>query len=148
MSEVSIDPAALAAEADAIVGEHAPEVTPVSAPGVDASPAVPTDAEVLQGYQLITDALVDRGADAIAPAWQITSEEKAAFSGACAKALLLWFPDQIIPPKYMALLVVAGVGFEIVGKRRDPKTGELKPRHYAKPAAPAAAPAPATPATT
>jgi hypothetical protein len=56
---------------------------------------------------------------------------------------VLWFPDQIIPPKYMALLVIAGVSMEIVQKRRDPATGELRPRHHAKPKPVAETPAPA-----
>lgn len=141
VSDVQVDPQALELEADAIAAAHAPELPPEGAP-VD-SQAVDTGntpEQVLQGYQLVCTALVDRGADALAPAWDLTREEKGSFADACARALLLWFPDQIIPPKYMALLVVAGVGLEIVGKRRDPKTGALKPRFHAAKPAPVAAP--------
>ena len=67
-----------------------------------------------------------------APNWAVQPEEASEFSDAMAEALLLWFPDQIIPPKYLAAFNVAWVGLKIIATRRDPETGALKPLH-AKP---------------
>jgi hypothetical protein len=95
----------------------------LAAPGV----AGPTEAEVLAGYEMVCTELIDQGCTAVVPAWQVTPHEVGRLSTACSKALLLWFPDMIIPPKYMALLVIAGVGFEIANARRDPNPGRLRP---------------------
>lgn len=134
VSEVEIDPKSLELEADAVALEHpAPPVVDASveAPGDPVGQASPE--QVLQGYKLLTSAVTDRVADTFMPAWQLTPGERGSFADACANALLLWFPDQILPPKYMALLVVAGVGLEIAQKRRDPRTGDFLPMQHAKP---------------
>lgn len=146
MSEVEIDPQSLELEADAVALEHpAPPVVDASTPGAQPVEQAFSPEQTLQGYKLLTSAITDRVADTFMPRWQISPSERGSFADACANALLLWFPDQILPPKYMALLVVAGVGLEIAQKRRDPRTGEFMPMQHAKPEKrpiePAAAPA-------
>jgi hypothetical protein len=145
MSEVSIEESSLLAEAELIAQEHAP---PLASGGEELlAPVGPTPEQMREGYKTLSFAIVDRTAGVLCPAWNVTAEEKGSLAGAIADALLLWFPDQLIPPKYMALLVVAGVSLEIVDKRRDPITGELKPRvHAPKKPTVAAAPPPAAPA--
>lgn len=137
MSEVRIDEVALASEADAIAQEFA-QSQPAAQPGEvapgEAGQTGPSEADVLAGYRMISFAIVDRGFEIGAPAWAVTNEEKTRLADAMAQALVLWFPDQPIPPKYLALLVLAGVGLEIVAARKDPLTGQLKPRTHAKPA--------------
>lgn len=98
----------------------------VAAPGV----AGPSEAEVLAGYEMVCTQLIDSGCNAIIPAWQVTPPEVSKLSTACSKALMLWFPDMIIPPKYMALLVIAGVGFDIAQARKDPNTGRYRPARF------------------
>jgi len=129
MSEVRIDETALAAEADAIAAD-APQDMSIPQPELAAGP---NPAELEQGYKMIAFAVMDRTAAIAAPNWNITPQEKDKVSTAVAQALVLWFPDQPIPPKYLALLIVAGCVFEVVEARRDPQTGKLKPRHV-KPA--------------
>lgn len=116
---------ALAAVASAPIAET---VTDQVGDGI-APPAAagPSEAEVLAGYEMVCTELISSGADALLPAWRITPPEVSKLSTACSKALMLWFPDMIIPPKYMALLVVAGVGFEIAQARKDPSTGRYHP---------------------
>ena len=88
-----------------------------------ADPAGPSPEEVLTGYTMICTELIDSGCNALIPAWQVTAPEVSKLSTACAKALMLWFPDMIIPPKYLALLTIAGVGFEIAQARKEPSGG-------------------------
>lgn len=147
VNTVEIDPAALAAEAAAAVPPVGAEPSGSDATFAEGSVAPAggaTEEEILAGYVLVCDVVVGQGCDALVPNWNVTPAERGKLSGAIAKALLLWFPDQIIPPKYMALLAIAGVTFEIVNARRDPVTGKLKPARVlpaqtAKPAATAAA---------
>lgn len=141
-------PAALETEASAALAEApvdiavpSPEATGAIA-GADPRGSGPTEEEVLAGYTLICGELVDVGANALVPAWRITPVESGKMAGAVARALMLWFPDMIIPPKYLALLTIAGVAFEIAQARRDPKTGGYLPTKIANVAA-ATAPAPA-----
>lgn len=94
-----------------------------TAPGVTG----PSEAEVLAGYEMVCTELIDQGCTAVVPAWKVTPHEVGRLSTACSKALMLWFPDMIIPPKYMAILVIAGVGFDIAKARRDPSTGRYPP---------------------
>jgi hypothetical protein len=123
-------PTALEAEAIAAIN-GAPIDAELTAPATGAPG--PTEDEILAGYQLVTTQLVEAGAASILPAWQVTSAESSKMGGAMARALLLWFPDQIIPPKYMALLAIAGVGFEIAQARRDPETGRYRPARLPPP---------------
>ncbi len=150
MSQVGVDEPALVAAAERIAAEHAPANDPLAnAEQLPDEPLVPSPEQQLAGYRTLSLAVIARGADALVPAWNVTDQEKTSLADACAQALLLWFPDQLIPPKYMALLVVAGVTLEIVDARRDPKTGALRPRVYEPPKQPAAvvAPAPAAAAS-
>jgi hypothetical protein len=134
MSDVRIDPAALAAEADQIASEFPAATTAgeMQQQGGEVAPQGPSPAEVEEGYKLISYAVVERGAEIFAPAWGITHDENSRVSTGIARALVLWFPDQPIPPKYLALLVIAGTVAEIVNARKDPTTGKLKPRFHAK----------------
>lgn len=132
MSEVRVDDASLAAEADALAAEF--QAPPVAAepvqPGTDVAPSQASPEEVEQGYKLITYAVIERGAAVLAPAWNVTADENDRLSTSIARALVLWFPDQPIPPKYLALLVIAGTAAEIVNARKDPATGQLRPRFH------------------
>lgn len=113
----------LHAEANAAIA-NAP-VEPVLTPdGVPVQAA--SQGDVLAGYKLVCAAVVSAGASALVPAWEVTEPEVDRLAGAMGQALLLWFPDMIIPPKYMALLAVAGVSFEIISARRDEKTGGIR----------------------
>ena len=109
----------------------APELGPESDPGstgpLPAPVTGPSEEEVLAGYQLVCTELIDSGCAAMLPAWQVTPREVSKLGTACAKALMLWFPDMIIPPKYLALLTIVGVGFEIAQARKDPDTGRYRP---------------------
>jgi len=106
-----------------------------AAPGLPAGPAGPSEEEVVAGYTLICSELVDLGAVSLVPAWKVTPAESGKLANAMARALVLWFPDMIIPPKYLALLTVAGVAFEIAQARRDPNSGRYLPAHVQEKAA-------------
>jgi hypothetical protein len=120
-------------EAEAIAATNAAPIDADVAPGpgspAAAVPAEASEEEVVAGYTLICGELVDLGANAIVPAWKVNRIESGKLAGAMARALVLWFPDMIIPPKYLALLTVAGVCFEIAQARRDPSTGRFLPAH-------------------
>jgi hypothetical protein len=70
--------------------------------------------------------------EAAVPAWEVTDDEKGKLGKALGTACALWFPGDI-PPKFIALIVVAGVTGEIIASRRDPDTGKLKPRYRPPP---------------
>lgn len=127
-------PSSLEAEARAAVAGAPvdPDLSGTAPAGLPVGPAQPSPEEVLAGYTLIAGELVDGAALAVFPNWQVTPAESGKFAGAMARAFLLWFPDQIIPPKYLALVTLAGVGFEIVQARRDPETGKLRPARLPK----------------
>lgn len=117
-------------EREALAVAAAAPVDPAPAPGavpVSAPIAGPTEEEVFAGYDMICTELIDSGCTALLPAWQVSPPEVSKLSAVCAKALMLWFPDMIIPPKYLALLTIAGVGFEIAQARKDPATGRYRP---------------------
>jgi hypothetical protein len=126
MSEVRIDPAQLAAEADAIAAAAALDM-PAELVPPPSDPAQPSAEEVLQGYRMITFAVLDRGSEIVMPNWRVTHNEKSRLADALSQALVLWFPDQPIPPKYLSLLMIAGVATEIASARRDPETGAFIP---------------------
>jgi hypothetical protein len=126
-------PAVLEAEAAAAIATAPVEP---AAPGMPVETG-PTPADIEAGYRLIGDAILGATFNTVCPAWQVTEQEKGKLAGALAHAAQLWFPEAI-PEKWVALIVVAGVGFEIIGARRDPNTGLLAPRFNVKPAPPAA----------
>lgn len=140
------DPAQLQAEADAAIAAAPPPADPTAAPaGTGPSPD-----DVAAGYAYLANASLGMLADAVCPAWEIQDDEKSKFADALGKACQLWFPDGI-PEKWVALIVVAGVGGQIIAKRRDPATGGLLPRFRKpvtveqRPAATAPAPDPHRP---
>lgn len=142
MSQVSVDTAELTREADAIAAGAAPVADALAPEGLPVDGAgAPVDMDaVRKGYQTLMLSLTETVTAAAVPAWAVTLPEKTKLADACAEALLLWFPDQIIPPKYLAVLMIANVGYEIVQARRDPATGKLKPTRVIEKPAPAARP--------
>ena len=113
----------------AVAPVEASEPVPAG-PGLGPVPAPiagPTEEEILAGYNMVCGELIDSGCNALLPAWQVKPAEVSKLSTACSKALMLWFPDMIIPPKYLALLTIAGVAFEIAQARKDPNTGAYLP---------------------
>lgn len=120
----------LQAELAAAVAGAPPEPTiePAGDGGESGRPVPgPSDDEILAGYTLVCGEVVDLGANALVPAWRVTPAESGKMAGALARAFVLWFPDLIVPPKYLALLAVAGVAFEIAQARKDPATGRYIP---------------------
>jgi hypothetical protein len=125
------DATMLQAEADAAIA-----AAPVDLTGAAPAPAGPDAAQMEAGYAMLAGGVLDMTFEMTCPAWEITDDEKNNFAAALGKACALWFPGDI-PEKWVALIVVAGVGGKIVAARRDPVTGGLRPRF--RPPAPAAA---------
>lgn len=140
-NRVEIDPAGLEAEAAAaLAGASSSDVSGDTTSAAEASgDSTPGPQQLLEGYRIIALALVDRGGAVIAPAWQIVPPRKAHLADAIAQAALLWFGDMPIPPKYLALLVVADAVMQIADDNRDPQTGALKPLRVVQQKPPAAA---------
>ena len=115
-------PAGLILEANAALAG-----APVDQSAAPVETGPPPAAQMAEGYTVLCAAVVAAAANGLAPAWQVTPAETQSLAGAMAQALVLWFPDQVIPAKYMALLAVAGVSFEIISARRLP-SGGLRPR--------------------
>lgn len=150
MNTVQVDEGALAAEADRILSDVPAELAPATDPAIAGEAcAAELTLEQIQaaaaGYEAGAFMIVSQAADVLVPAWEISSDERKALSGSMSLALAAWFPDHQLPPKYMALLAVAGSMYAIVDARRDPTTGKLKPRRNEKPDS-AAAGSSATPA--
>lgn len=116
------DAAALQLEADAAIA-----AAPVDLTGTAPAAAGPSSDDMAAGYALLAGAALGTACELTCPAWEITDDEKNDFSAALGKACALWFPGDI-PEKWVALIIVAGVGSKIVAARRDPATGGLKPR--------------------
>lgn len=114
----------LMAEADAAI-LMAPE--DLMAPGGVPAPAGPDLAAMEAGYAMLAGGVLDMTFEMVAPAWEVKDDEKDKLAEALGKACALWFPGDI-PEKWIALIVVAGVGGKIIAARRDPITGQLKPR--------------------
>jgi hypothetical protein len=131
MNELQIDPAQLQSEAAAL----AQEFPAAPAPAAAAELAPPVDPNAQAGFEVLALGSVTTLAAVFVPAWEVTQEECRTLSDAIVRALMLWFPDGMLPPKYMAVLAVAGAGATIAFARMDPKTGALKPMKYAKPVA-------------
>jgi hypothetical protein len=118
--------AELQAEADAALA--AAPIDTAAAP----VPAGPSTDDMAAGYAMLAGATLGTLTELTCPAWEITDDEKTKFADALGKACALWFPGEI-PEKWVALIIVAGVGSQIVAARRDPRTGGLKPRFRPKP---------------
>lgn len=147
-NEVSIDQAALEREAAAVdLGEPPP--VEGAAPGVDqgapgeagqAEPDAARIAELAAGAEPFLHGVVAMLHASTAPAWHLDPAKHAALAKSGAYALALWFPHEL-PPKYVALVGVAGVAWSIAQDNRDPRTGAYKPRHVTKPSSDAGDPA-------
>lgn len=156
MNAVDVNTAELDAEADRILANAPADLAQPPALDPAASPAIAGEAiareptlEEIQaaavGYEGGAFLIISKASDVLLPAWEITPDERKQLSSSVAFALAAWFPDHQLPPKYVALLAVAGSLYSIVESRRDPDTGKLKPRRNEKPATAAgqaAAPAP------
>jgi hypothetical protein len=114
-------PEQLQAEIDSAVA-MAPAATD---PG--AVPISPSVADMGAGYSMIAAALLDTTCELTVPAWEITTDEKTKLADAIGNACALWFPGEI-PPKWAALIVLAGAAGQIAMARRDPATGGFRPR--------------------
>lgn len=147
LNEVNVDPAALAAEAAGL--ELPPDLGtsvfgPKSAPPPDLGPSVEA---IAAGMEPGAGMVIGAVADGVLPNWRLTADEKKQLTHAAALALAHWFPDASIPPKYLSLVVVAYVGYQIVEARRDPQTGELAPRRIIREARQGVTDAPSTTAS-
>lgn len=133
----------LEAEADAIAAQF--QTDPAAGAGADPQTQALAAETVQQAYDILGNMVVSQGAAVFIPNWHITPGETKDMSDAIVQALMIWFPDGLIPPKYMAVLAIAGVGARIAMARRHPDTGELPPRYAPPPRKPqpaAAAPPP------
>jgi hypothetical protein len=147
---LSVDPVQLEAEAAAV--DLPPEAPIAGEPGSDAAPgagepgaALTLDqAEALAAsYEAAAVVLYGQAARIVAPNWNVTGGEVRELAHATAVALAHWFPDQQLPPKYAALLALAGTAYAIAEARRDPATGRIRPLRAPlddEPSAAAAAP--------
>jgi hypothetical protein len=117
-----VNDATLLGEADAAIA-----AAPVDLTGAPPAPAGPDQADMAAGYAQLAGAALGMSFELACPAWEITNVEKDQFADALGKACALWFPGDI-PEKWIALIIVAGVGGRIVAARRDPTTGGLRPR--------------------
>lgn len=138
------DAAALQLEADSAIA-----AAPVDLSGAPPAAAGPSTDDMAAGYSMLAGAALGTVCEMTCPAWEITDDEKNNFAAALGKACALWFPGDI-PEKWIALIVVAGVGSKIVAARRDPATGGFmprfrKPRTIEQPKPNAPAPDPHTP---
>jgi len=143
VNEVSVDAAALAAEAAAL--ELPADLGAAGAPGgaedAAAPAAAPSVETIAAEFEPGVGMVIASVADGVLPNWRLTLDEKKQLAHAAALALAHWFPDATIPPKYLSLVVVAYVGYQIVEARRDPATGELAPRKIIRTKRPGSPPA-------
>lgn len=116
------DQVTLQAEADAAIA-----AAPVDLNGTAPAPAGPDQAAMEAGYAMLAGGVLDMSFEMTCPAWEVTDDEKDKLAAALGKACAIWFPGDI-PEKWIALIVVAGVGGKIVAARRDSVTGGLRPR--------------------
>jgi hypothetical protein len=119
---------------DALLAAQMQQAASAPVPGMEGLPIDPgaevvqqaTPEEVRKGYEVLFTGVVGWSANAFAPNWGVQPEETAALSTALADACAIWFPDQVLPPKYMVLIPILGVTAQIVSARRDPETGALR----------------------
>jgi hypothetical protein len=129
-NEVDIDQAALAAEADAVQIPEAPSSAEAAqAAQVESeAAAVQSVAEFAAGAEPFVGGMLSALHGVVAPNWVIVPARQEALTKAAALALAYWFPHEI-PPKYLALIMVAGALHGIAQDNKDPKTGAYKPLH-------------------
>lgn len=126
---VEVDQDALSLEARRVVDSApADDLAPsADAPPSPAGEVVASPEEIKKGYIAIADLLVERVHKSAAPNWAFKPEKRAALTDALATAAMLWFPDGIIPPKYLALLVLAQAIDAIASDNYDEGTGAYRP---------------------
>lgn len=135
---VEIDQAALEREASSIPLGDPPPAEP-GAPGADGAqpgaadagagePTAERIAELAAGVEPFVHGLVDVLHANLAPNWRIAPEKQTALAKSGALALALWFPHEL-PPKYLALMAVAGCAWSIAQDNRNPQTGAYQPRY-------------------
>lgn len=129
---VEVDTQRLIAEAQSAV-DNAPVVEGAPPPAgelVDGNAQEqrqPTPEEILKGYVLIATPVVEGIARAAAPNWKLEPAKKTRLAEAIAQAAVLWFPDQVLPPKWAVLLVVADAVMEIAADNYDAELGDYRP---------------------
>lgn len=138
---VDINPAGLAAEAGAVEIPEQPGAQhdePAAADGTGSAPAAgELTMEQLQAHLPAwkpgTDLIANTFADVIAPNWRLSALERDQVSSSLALALAAWFPDDVIPLKYLVLLNVGASVWNLAASRRDPRTGKFIPMRIAPP---------------
>lgn len=151
---VDIDPQALEAEAlsveAALVDGVPQDGTPIPAPEPTPAEAAAQELATVQaaaaGWRPGAEFMVNALSDAIAPNWGITAEERRDVVDGIAMGLAAWFPDEVIPLKFVVLLQGAGAVWKIITARRDANGGKLPPlrlAHSGEGAATNSSPAPA-----
>lgn len=148
-----IDPAALAREVDAIPlpeapagtlppAEGAPAAGAATAPGADAAPVELTLEQAQAAALELAPKMrmvVNRFADRVIPAWELTAEEKKGIADDIALVVVLWAPDLgALPPKWLAVGALVLSAVTIADARRD-TDGKLLPRKIERAQRPAAA---------
>jgi hypothetical protein len=138
-NEVDVDQQRLAAEASAIdLGAPPPSGDQVDAgagqagAAPDGEPSPERIAELAAGAEPLVHGLVDLLHSNLAPNWRLVPEKHAALAKSGALALALWFPHEL-PPKYVALVAVAGCVWAVAQDNKNPVTGEYQPRHAPQP---------------
>jgi hypothetical protein len=134
-------PAQLVHEANAAMLD-APLDPVMGADGAPA-PAGPSAEDMAKGYAMLGKAALGVICEATVPNWEVNDIEQSKIADALGAACALWFPDEV-PPKYAALIVLAGAIGQVAISRRDPATGAFIPRHKIRTVAeqPKAEPAP------
>lgn len=139
-NEVDVDVTALQREAASI--DLGPEPAPGGEPGaaapdgaqLEGTGAEPSPEEIQRmaaGAKPVVAGVLAALHGVVAPAWVVEPQKMAALVDASSLALAYWFPAEL-PPKYVALVMVAGALYGIAQDNRDPATGAYKPR-YAPP---------------
>lgn len=128
MNTVSVDADSLTAQAESIAAQAEQQTIPPSQSGDPSQQPTEVVSMSVDDYNMIAFILCSQLSDILVPAWKVTDAEKQRLALAIGKALQLWFPDQVIPPKYIALLGVAGAAWSIASTRRDKETGAFMPR--------------------
>lgn len=156
-NEVEISAEGLAAELAAVElpqepGDQVPQDgVPLAPPAVPAGePTLEQLQAAIPQWKMGSDFMVNALADAIAPNWAITKEERDKLSDSISMALEAWFPGQYIPIRFQVLLGVGVAVWGIITVRRQAHQGKLPPLRLAQPkgaastnASPASSPVPA-----
>jgi len=133
MNTVEVDDARLGAELDDVLSDAPPDPAPAaSEPDAPASAGDDLTMEQIEAaaarYDFGALMLVSRGFDLLAPAWDVTDDEKAKLAHSVALCAAAWFPDAAIPARYVVLLMLGGTAYQVVEARRDPSTGKIRER--------------------